>query len=143
METEKKNTLIGNTTTVVTSISLAFSGLILGILASWGLHLPIDQTSLAGVIGTIIMFIFSLVNAKYHCNFFDNDDVLNVDVSGLTEGQIESIQNFVDNASQLNQHNNINIAGREYTSLNGHETFDNDAPTVLNDEYLVSDDDGC
>lgn len=100
---EKNEVIIGNITTIITSISLSFAGLIIGILASYGLKLPIDQTSLAGVIGLIIMFLFSIVNTKYKSTFFTDENVLKINIDGLSNSQITAIQEFVDDAMDLNE----------------------------------------
>lgn len=141
---EDNKIIIGNITTIITSISLSFAGLIIGILASWGLQLPFDQTSLAGFIGLILMFIFSLINTKFKSSFFiDKDkDTLTIDVTDLTDAQVTAINSFVENASELNT---VNVAGKTFNRYNDSQIFDNDAP-VLNDEYETNndnEDEGC
>lgn len=103
MDKEKKNIIIGNTTTIITTVSLSLAGLIIGILASKGFKLPIDEQTLAGIIGLIIMFGFSIINAKFHNTFFDGDeDTITINTEGLTSNQIDAIQNFIDNATKTN-----------------------------------------
>lgn len=131
---EKKEILIGNTTTVVNSIVLAIAGLIIGVLASYGINLPIDQTGLAGVLGLIVFFIFSLINAKYHCTFFDKDaDTLTVDISSLSDNQVQAIQNFVDNCT-------VNVGGKDFNKLNDAQLEDIDPASEYED--FGDDEDG-
>lgn len=103
MEQEKKEIIIGNGTSILNSIIVSFAGLVIGILASHGIQLPIDQQALAGVIGVIIFFIFSVINTKFKSTFFTNENDLIVNVEGLTDGQINAIQNFVNNAVEVNR----------------------------------------
>lgn len=97
-------------TTIITTISLSLAGLIIGILASYGLKLPIDQQSLAGVIGLIIFFVFSIINAKYKSTYFTDNDEIRFNVAGLTPAQIDAIQNFIDNAVDMNIKQDIDPA---------------------------------
>lgn len=124
---EKKEIIIGNVTTIVTSISLAFAGLIIGLLTSHGLNLPVSQEALAGVIGTVIMFIFSIINTKYKSTYFTDDDKEIIDISSLNEEQVNAIKNFIDNTT-------VNVGGRTYN-------IDySDDPSLA---YEDSDEDGC
>ena len=127
---EKKEIIIGNTSTIITTISLSLAGLIVGLLSANGLNWNIDQQSLAGVIGLIIMFIFSIVNAKYKSTYFTNTDEIRVNVNGLTSNQIEAIQNFVDNCISKNT---VDVGGRVYP-------IDDIDPAS---EYEIDDRDGC
>ena len=102
MEKTKKEILIGNSTTILTTIFLSIAGLLIGILGAYGIKLPIDQQSLAGVIGLIVMFLFSIVNAKFHNTYFDEDGNLTINVENLTDNQISAIQNFIDNCTAKN-----------------------------------------
>lgn len=131
---EKKEIWIGNATTVVNSIVLAIAGLIIGVLASYGINLPIDQTALAGVLGLIVFFIFSLINAKFHCTFFDKDaDTLTVDISSLSDNQVQAIQNFVNNCT-------VNVAGKDFNKLNDAQLEDIDPASEYED--FGDDEDG-
>lgn len=126
MEQEKKEIIIGNVTSIVTSISLAFAGLIIGLLTSHGLNLPVSQEALAGVIGTVIMFIFSIINTKYKSTYFTDDKEI-IDISSLNEEQVNAIKNFIDNTT-------VNVGGRTYN-------IDySDDPSLA---YEDSDEDGC
>lgn len=138
---EKKEILIGNVSTAINTIALMIAGIIFGVISAFGLQLPFDQYSLAGVIGLIIATGFSYINAKYHNTYFDdNTDTLTIDVSNLTDAQIGAIKGFVENAGELNT---VNVAGKTFNRYNDSQIFDNDAP-VLNDEYETSDEDeGC
>lgn len=142
MEKEKKEILIGNVTTAVNTISLMIAGVIFGVITAFGLKLPFDQYSLAGVIGLLIMTGFSYLNAKYKNTYFDEDkDTLTIDVSNLTDAQVNAIKGFVENAGELNT---VNVAGKTFNRYNDSQIFDNDAP-VLNDEYntVTNEDEGC
>lgn len=141
MEEKNKKIIIGNATTVINTISLMIAGIIFGILSAFGLKLPLDQYSLAGVIGLIIASVFSYFNAKYHNTFFDKGaDLLTIDVTNLTPAQVGAINNFIENAGELNT---VEVAGKRFNRYNDSQIFDNDAP-VLNDEYETSDEDeGC
>ena len=142
MEQEEKEILIGNVTTAVNTISLMIAGVIFGVITAFGLKLPFDQYSLAGVIGLLIMTGFSYLNAKYKNTYFDEDkDTLTIDVSNLTDAQVNAIKGFVENAGELNT---VNVAGKTFNRYNDSQIFDNDAP-VLNDEYntVTNEDEGC
>ena len=120
----KKEILIGNMTTIVNTIVLAVAGLIIGVLSANGINLPIDQTSLAGVLGVIVFTIFGIINAKYHNTYFDDDtDTLTVNVDGLTDNQISAIQNFVDNIQEKYV---FNVGGKDYSKLNDAQIEDID-----------------
>lgn len=109
MTSESNRIIIGNVTTIINTLALMFAGLIIGVLSAFGLKLHIDQYGLASIIGLIIMSAFAYINAKYHCNFFDKDeDIIKVDVSNLTENQIQAIQNFVDNCTDEKVINKFN-----------------------------------
>lgn len=100
---EENKILIGNFTTIMNSLLLALAGLIIGALAGIGINLPIDQYGLSAIIGLVIFTIFGYYNAKYHNTFFNKDeDYLQIKVDGLTPEQIQTIQNFIDNASTIN-----------------------------------------
>lgn len=138
MEKQKKEIIIGNTTTVINTIALMISGAIFGVLASLGLKLPFDMYALASVIGIIIMTGFSYINAKYKNTYFDKDeDKLTIDLSKLSDQQVTAIQTFLENTT-------VNVAGKTFNKYNDSQIFDNDAP-VLNDEYTINNDDneGC
>ena len=120
----KKEILIGNMTTIVNTIVLAVAGLIIGVLSANGINLPIDQTSLAGVLGVIVFTIFGIINAKFHNTYFDDDaDTLTVNVDGLTDNQINAIQNFVDNIQEKYV---VNVGGKDYSKLNDAQIEDID-----------------
>lgn len=94
----KNKIIIGNVTTIINTLSLMIGGLIMGLLASYGLHLPMSETGLAGVIGLMISTCFAYVNAKYHCSFFDEDaDELIINTGDLSDAEIQAIQTFIDN----------------------------------------------
>jgi len=103
MEENEKQIIIGNGTTILNSILVSFAGLVIGILASHGIQLPLDQQALAGVLGVIVFFIFSVINTKYKSTFFTDENDLVVNVEGLTDGQVNAIQNFINNAVEVNR----------------------------------------
>ena len=103
---DKTKIYIGNFTTITNSLILAFAGLIIGVLTAFGLKLPFDEYSLSAIIGLIITTIFGYYNAKYKNTYFDdNTDTLTIDIDGLTEAQVQAIQNFINNANNLNKNN--------------------------------------
>lgn len=66
----------GNISTIIKLISMTIAGWFIGILASHGLELGVDTTTLSQVIGAIILLILGLIDAKYPntLNIFDNND---------------------------------------------------------------------
>lgn len=95
---EKSKIIIGNVTTIITTISFMIGGLILGVLTAHGLNIPISESGLAGVIGLIITTAFAYINAKYHCTFFNEDtDEIIINLDNLTDEEITAIQQFIEN----------------------------------------------
>lgn len=96
-----------NISTILTSILLTVFGLLLGYLSSQGLDLPITADVLASVVGGIILAVFSYYNAKHHNNLFNEDeDTIYIQVDNLDEGQIDAINNFINNCISKNiEHN--------------------------------------
>lgn len=131
---EKKQIIIGNATTVVNSIIVAFAGLIIGVLGAWGIKLPVDQTGLAGVIGLVVFFLFSIINAKYHNTYFNDDEnTLTVDISGLTDNQVDAIQNFVDNCT-------VKVGNKNFNKYNDSQIEDID-PAINYEDIGDNEDD--
>lgn len=62
--TEENTNFIGNVSTIIKFIAMTLAGYLLGLAASYGLNLPIDQATLAQLIGTILLFIFAYIDAK-------------------------------------------------------------------------------
>jgi len=92
-----------NISTILTSILLTVFGLLLGYLASMGLNLPVTADALASITGGIILAVFSWYNAKHHNNLFDDEtDTIYIPIDNLTDNQIESINNFINNAIETN-----------------------------------------
>lgn len=63
------NNYIGNGSTVIKIVSMAFAGQCLGILASQGLDLGITESQLTELIGFIIGLIMAYIDAKYPNTF--------------------------------------------------------------------------
>lgn len=101
-----------NISTILTSILLTVFGLLLGYLASIGLNLPVTADVLASIVGGIILAVFSWYNAKHHNNLFDEEtDTIYIPIDNLTDNQIESINNFINNAIETNlKHKNTDYA---------------------------------
>ena len=92
-----------NISTILTSVLLTVFGLLLGYLASMGLNLPVTADALASITGGIILAVFSWYNAKHHNNLFnDETETIYIPIDNLTDGQIESINNFINNAIETN-----------------------------------------
>ena len=92
-----------NISTILTSILLTVFGLLLGYLATLGLNLPVTADALASITGGVILAVFSYYNAKHHNNLFDEEkDTIYIPIDNLTDGQIESINNFINNAIETN-----------------------------------------
>lgn len=98
---------IENITTIITSILLTVFGLLLGYLASIGLNLPVTADALASIVGGLILAVFSYYNAKHHNNLFDEEtDTIYIPIDNLNDGQIDAINNFIDNCINANiKHN--------------------------------------
>lgn len=96
-----------NISTILTSILLTVFGLVLGYLSSQGLNLPVTADALASLVGGIILAVFSYYNAKHHNNLFDNEtDTIYIPIDNLDDGQIDAINNFIDNCISKNiKHN--------------------------------------
>lgn len=110
---EKNQIIVGNITTIIKFVSLMLSGAIFGMISAFGLKLPFDNYTLAGIIGLIIGAVFSYVDAKYQNTFFNkNADTLTIDVAGLTDNQITAINNFIENAVETNIQYDIDPASR-------------------------------
>lgn len=61
--------LIGNLSTILKFCCMTIAGYLIGVLAAHGLDLPIDQTALAEIISTLILFCFAYIDAKYPNTF--------------------------------------------------------------------------
>ena len=75
--TMTNNNYIGNGTTVGKFILITFAGWILGLAAAKGLNLGIDAQTLAEVIGAILGFVYSYLDAKYPNSFKWLDNAIN------------------------------------------------------------------
>ena len=64
-----QDNLIGNTSTIVKTLSLTLAGYILAGLAAQGYDLGIDVNILASLIGAVIGFAISYIDAKYPNSF--------------------------------------------------------------------------
>lgn len=92
-----------NISTILTSVFLTIFGLILGYAASQGLNLPFTAETATTVTVGVILAVFSYYNAKHHNNLFDDEtDTIYIPIDNLTDGQIESINNFINNAIETN-----------------------------------------
>ena len=100
----EKHIIIGNISTIIKIISLAAAGFIFGLISAFGLKLPFNEYELSGVIGLIIGLIFSYIDAKYPNTFFNKTDenVIEINIDGLTTTQVTAINNFIENAIQTN-----------------------------------------
>lgn len=68
---------IGNTTTIGKFILISFAGWIIGVATAHNLNLGVDAATLAQVIGIIIGFIYSYIDAKYPNTFKWLDNAMN------------------------------------------------------------------
>ncbi len=104
-----------------------------------------NETNILGnsttIINTIILMIVGIIFGKYGATLLK----LGIDQTLLTE--ILTLIIFTTFAYiNAKHHNNLFPTKPTNTTTTedpNKEIFDNDAPTVLNDEYIVSDDDGC
>lgn len=68
MSKERETNFIGNGSTFVKYICFLSSGRILMMAIAHGIDLPIDQYTLAELLGYILGFIGATIDAKYHNN---------------------------------------------------------------------------
>ena len=61
--------LIGNLSTILKFVCMTIAGYLIGVAASHGLNLPIDQKALAELISTLLLFCFAYIDAKYPNTF--------------------------------------------------------------------------
>lgn len=61
--------LIGNLSTILKFVCMTIAGYLIGVATAHGLDLPIDQTALAEIISTLILFCFAYIDAKYPNTF--------------------------------------------------------------------------
>ena len=61
--------LIGNLSTILKFACMTIAGYLIGVAAAHGLELPIDQTALAELISTLLLFCFAYIDAKYPNTF--------------------------------------------------------------------------
>ena len=61
--------LIGNLTTIFKFICMTVAGYLIGVATAHGLELPIDQSALAEIISTLVLFGFAYLDAKYPNTF--------------------------------------------------------------------------
>ena len=61
--------IIGNLTTILKFACMTLAGYLIGVAASHGLNLPIDQQQLSEIFVTIIFFAFAYLDAKYPNTF--------------------------------------------------------------------------
>lgn len=101
-----------NISTILTSILLTVFGLLLGYLSTLGLNLPVTADALATLVGGIILAVFSWYNAKHHNNLFnDETDTIYIPIDNLTDNQIQSINNFINQAIETNlKHESIDYS---------------------------------
>lgn len=71
---------IGNITTIIKMISMIIAGYALGLAASYNLDLGVDAATLSTLIGAILFFILSYLDAKYPNNFkfLGNDQAVDI-----------------------------------------------------------------
>ena len=62
--------LIGNLSTIAKFFFMTIAGYLIGVAASHGLELPIDQSALAELISTLCLFAIAYIDAK-HPNTFN------------------------------------------------------------------------
>lgn len=76
-----KNELLGNLTSTVKTILLAFAGYCLGYLVSIGLDLPITAEQLAQILFMLLCLAWSYLDMKYPHAFkwFKNNQVVDVE----------------------------------------------------------------
>ena len=76
-----KNELLGNLTSTVKTILLAFAGYCLGYLVSIGLDLPISAEQLAEILFMLLCLVWSYFDMKYPNAFkwFKNNQVVDVE----------------------------------------------------------------
>ena len=72
---------IGNISTIVKYFSMAIAGVFIGLLADFGLNIPVDESALGEVIGAIIFLILAHIDATHPNTIFgenseDEDDQL-------------------------------------------------------------------
>ena len=92
-----------NISTILTSVLLTVFGLLLGYLSTLGLNLPVTADALATIVGGIILAVFSYYNAKHHNDLFNEaEDTIYIPIDNLTDNQIDSINNFINNCIDKN-----------------------------------------
>jgi hypothetical protein len=87
MSKEKSTNFIGNGSTFIKYICFLIAGRIIMLSVAQGIDLPIDQYTLAELLGYILGFIGATIDAKYHNNinwqyfkkFFNNIDEVEED----------------------------------------------------------------
>lgn len=68
MSKEYETNYIGNGSTFIKYIAFLIAGRVIAIGIAHGINLPIDQYTLAELIGYILGFIGATIDAKYHNN---------------------------------------------------------------------------
>lgn len=59
----------GNITTIIKLISMPLAGAFIGLLIKYGIHLDVDQGTIAEIIAAIIMLGFGFMDAKWPHSF--------------------------------------------------------------------------
>lgn len=73
----QNNNYIGNGTTIGKFILISFAGWIIGLATAKGFNLGIDAQTLAEIMGVILGFAYSYVDAKYPNTFKWLDNAIN------------------------------------------------------------------
>ena len=90
-----------NATTILTTIFLTIFGLLLGWLTSKGLNLPITAETLTSIVVGLIMFYFSIQNAKNPNDMFEEDTIY-IPIDNLTDEQLDFINGIIEKTIEDN-----------------------------------------
>ena len=95
-----------NFSTILNTIIVIICGYLIGLLASFGLALPVTASELAAIVTAIVFGIFGYYNAKHQNDIFDEEtDTVYIPVDDLSKNQIDAINNFIENCLSKNKEN--------------------------------------